>query len=187
MKTPMQLLCKRMIIRRFVDSDFEAFSDFLSNSAATRFLNFSPEQKTPEGARAFFDSVIESYETFHPIFSLAIVKKEHSAYMGSCGLSALEDGTGVECYYVLSPDYWGRGYAVEALTALFEYAFSELRIDKITARIHLENLPSQKVAESMGMTKQGEVYDSFASTEMSLFLISKSGFRGRSIEGSSRQ
>lgn len=177
MKIPTQLLSERVIIRRFVDSDFEAFLDFLRDSAATRFLNFTPDQKTPEGAKVFFDSVIESYKSSHPIFSLAIVQKEDDAYMGSCGLSALEDGTGVECYYVLSPDYWGRGYAVEALTGLFDYAFSELRIDKITARIHPDNLPSQRVAESMRMTYQGQVHDSFASAEMYLFLMSRNSYR----------
>lgn len=176
MKIPRQLLSERLIIRRFVENDFEAFFDFLGDNTATRFLSFAPEQKTPKGARAFFDSVIESYQSYHPIFSLAIVQKENGTYTGSCGLSPIEDGAGVECYYVLLPAYWGKGYAAEALTALFDYAFSELRIDKITARIHPENLSSLRVAESVGMTYQGDVYDPYASAQMCLFLITERSY-----------
>jgi ribosomal-protein-alanine N-acetyltransferase len=182
MKIPEQLVSERLIIRPFVLDDFEAFLDFLSDRDATRFLTFTPEQKTPEGAKAYFDSVIESYETYHPIFSLAIVQKEDGTYTGSCGLSPLEDGSGVECYYVLLPAYWGRGYAAEALTALFGYAFSELRIDKITARIHPDNSSSLKVANSMGMECRGNVYDSRISAEMGLFLIRENVYHKKLAE-----
>jgi len=178
MKTPKALVTERLIIRRFVVDDFDAFFDFLGDSEATRFLGFPPEQKTPDGARAFFDSVIESYRSHRPIFSLAIVRREDDTYLGSCGLSPLEDGAGVECYYVLLQEYWGRGYALEALVRLFDYAFTELRIDRITARIHPGNRSSRKVAESLGMEPQGTVYDPHLHTDMVLFSYERSCWPG---------
>ena len=173
MKIPSELTSDRLIIRPFRADDFKDFYRFLSCSEATRFLGFTCHQKTRDGAKAFFDSVIESYGSYRPIFSLAIIQKEDGGYTGSCGLSPLEDGTGVECYYVLMPGYWGRGLAAEALEALFGYAFSQLRIDRIVARIHPENGLSVEVAESLGMTHEGSEYDRRMAAEMRIYVLRK--------------
>ena len=146
-------------------------TNFLRDPEATRFLRFTPEQKTPEGARAFFDLVIESYTSIKPIVALAIIDRAAATYIGSCGLSPLKDGTGVECYYVLLPKYWGRGFATEAAAALFDYAFSELRIDKILAVIDQENHSSRRIAEGLGMENQGLVYDTKVSDYVNHFVL----------------
>ena len=173
MKIPDPLMTDRLIIRPYEEDDFGAFYDFLSDPEATRFLRFTPEQRTPEGARSFFDHVIESYAGIKPIIALAIIHKETATYIGSCGLSPLADGRGVECYYVLLPRYWGRGFAVEATTALFEYAFSQLRIDMILAVIDQGNDSSRRVAEQMGMEDQGLVYDEAVSAYVNHFVLWK--------------
>lgn len=171
MKIPDPFITDRLIIRPYEEEDFSAFYAFLQDPEATRYLRFTAEQKTAEGARAFFDLVIESYASTKPIVSLAIIHRESAAYIGSCGFSPLKDGTGVECYYVLLPKYWGRGFSVEAATGLFQYAFSELRIDKILAVISPENHSSRKVAERLGMENQGLVYDRAVSAYVNHFVL----------------
>jgi len=171
MKIPDPLTTDRLIVRPYEEDDFAAFYDFLSDPEATRFLRFTPEQKTPEGARAFFDLVLESYTSIKPIVALAIVHRATTTYIGSCGLTALADGTGVECYYVLLPRYWGSGYAVEAASALFDFAFSELRIDRILAVISPENQSSLRVAERLGMEDQGLVFDREVSEYVYQFVL----------------
>ena len=176
MKIPDQLLSDRLILRPYVEDDFGAFFDFLSDPTATRFLRFTKEQKTWHGAKAFFNDVIQSYAGYQPIFALAIIHKEKGTYLGSCGLSPLSDGIGVECYYVLLPSYWGRGFAVEAVSALFHYAFSELRIGKIIALVHPENHTSRQVAEQLGMTHQGLVFDKETGQNVNCYLLLKKDY-----------
>lgn len=171
MKIPGRLNTERLILRPYEEDDFAAFYDFLCDPAATRFLRFTDEQKSRHGASAFFDEVLASYAGHQPIFALAIIHKEKKDYIGSCGFSPLSDGTGLECYYAISPDHWGQGFAVEAVTAIFNYAFSELRIDRIVALVHPENHSSRKVAEELGMTYQDMIFDKEAGMNVDYFLL----------------
>ena len=176
MKIPNELITERLILRQYVEDDFDAFFNFLSDPTATRFLRFTEEQKTQHGARAFFYEVIQSYASYQPIFALAIIHKEKETYIGSCGLSPLSDGSSVECFYALLPSYWGSGFAVEAVSAIFRYAFSELRIEKIVAQIHPENRPSRHVAEQLGMMNQGMIVDKETGKNVNCFVLMKKDY-----------
>jgi len=147
MKIPKIIRTERLVLRPYAEDDFEAFFEFVCDAEATRYLRFTPEQKTHEGAKAFFNDVIDSYAGSKPLFVLAITCARAGQYMGSCGLVPLKDGTGVECYYVLLQQFWGRGFASEAVRALFGHAFTELRINRIVALIRKEYHHSQGVGE----------------------------------------
>ena len=76
--------------------------------------------------------------------------------VGTCGFTRFryEDDCG-EIGYVLSPEVWGRGYAVEALRALLSFGFGTLGLARIEARIIAGNEPSLRVTEKLGMTCEG--------------------------------
>lgn len=48
-------------------------------------------------------------------------------------------------------EYWNKGYATEAASACKEYAFNVLGYSEIFSYTTLKNIPSQKVAEKIGM------------------------------------
>jgi len=60
-----------------------------------------------------------------------------------------------EVGYDLMPKARGRGIATEAVRLVSAWAFKELRIERIELRTHPENLPSQRVAERAGFTREG--------------------------------
>lgn len=156
MKIPASLKTKRLIIRPCKPDDLPQMQRFFSNEEATRYLLMSPEEKTPEAIEGLLNSIISSYDTPEPIFALAISKKDNELYIGSCGLSRTPQGD-VEIYYALLPEYWGKGYGVEAMRKLFEYAFSELELDRLVASMHRDNLMSRKVADSLKMDYEESV------------------------------
>ena len=156
MKIPLSLETKRLIIRRCKSDDLPQMQRFFSSEEATRYLLMSPEEKTPEAIRRLLNSIISSYDAPEPIFALAIAQKDNGLYIGSCGLSRTPQGD-VEIYYALLPEHWGRGCAVEAMKKLFEYAFSELGIDRLVAWMHPDNLMSRRVADSLNMDYEGSV------------------------------
>lgn len=57
-----------------------------------------------------------------------------------------------EVGYVLSEDFWGKGFTTEATKKIIEYGFTELALIRIQARCFVENIGSQRVMEKAGMT-----------------------------------
>ena len=58
-------------------------------------------------------------------------------------------------HYSLLPDYWGQGYATEAVRGLIGYAFEELGLHRLEAGVATGNLASIRVLEKAGMTREG--------------------------------
>jgi RimJ/RimL family protein N-acetyltransferase len=156
MKIPRRLETERLIIRPCKPDDLPQMQCFFSSEESTRYLVMRPEEKTPEAIKRLLETIIASYCTSEPIFALAITPKDKDEYIGSCGLfrTPQED---MLIYYALLPEYRGNGYAVEAMKKLFEYAFSELGLDRLVADMHSDNLKSQRVAHSLKMNYEGGV------------------------------
>lgn len=60
-----------------------------------------------------------------------------------------------EVWYKFHKDYWGKGYATEALCSILKFGFQELRLHRIEAGCAVENIGSIKVLEKAGMQKEG--------------------------------
>lgn len=61
----------------------------------------------------------------------------------------LEDGS-VEIGYGLEPEYWGKGYATEAVIAAVDWAMKQPGVKRIEAETEPENTASQRVLEKAG-------------------------------------
>ena len=72
-----------------------------------------------------------------------------------------QQGRTAEIGYTLARDAWGHGYAVEAATALVEYLFDSLRVTRVEASLHPDNMASAQVLERTGMLFEGHTRSSF--------------------------
>jgi RimJ/RimL family protein N-acetyltransferase len=66
--------------------------------------------------------------------------------IGGCGLDP-GAGEDVELGYWLGVPYWGRGFATEAVRALIDHAFGDLRHDTLQAGARVSNPASRRVLE----------------------------------------
>ncbi len=155
MHIPDKIETERLLIRPFVQQDFDAFWSFMDDPEATRFMAFTGEQKTYDGAKALLETVIASYDGREPHCALAMTDRQTGHYIGSCGLSPLPDPGEIECYYTVLPQYWGNGYATKAMEAILTYAFREVGSSRVVAFVQKKNLASIRVAEKLGMTGEG--------------------------------
>jgi RimJ/RimL family protein N-acetyltransferase len=93
--------------------------------------------------------------------------------IGCVGIHPMEDVYHLSCeigYWVAEP-FWGRGVATSALIAATEYAFSQLHMIRVQARVFSNNPASARVLEKAGfqfegtmrksVLKRGEVLDQF--------------------------
>lgn len=55
-----------------------------------------------------------------------------------------------EIGYILHPDYWGRGFAYEALSVLVQRAFARFPVRALTADVDPENIASKCLLEKLG-------------------------------------
>lgn len=55
--------------------------------------------------------------------------------------------------------YWGRGYATEAIGLVADFGFEVLGLNKIEAGCHKENLGSRRAFERAGFSVEGELRD----------------------------
>jgi RimJ/RimL family protein N-acetyltransferase len=71
--------------------------------------------------------------------------------VGTAGLRPLEE-SGLEIFYSLAPDAWGRGYATEAARAVVEYGLGPLGLPGVLAEVDEGNAASVAVVKRLGMT-----------------------------------
>lgn len=86
----------------------------------------------------------------------AIELQASGRLIGACGLDlALYTGTPysspvVELYYRLGFDYWGKGYATEAVTETLRHAFEDLRVERVLAHAARDNTASINLLKRVG-------------------------------------
>jgi ribosomal-protein-alanine N-acetyltransferase len=76
--------------------------------------------------------------------------------LGQCGLAiqSVEGTLLPEIGYLIHRPYWRQGYASEAATGVRDYAFDVLARDLVISLIRPINIPSQGVAQKLGMQPQ---------------------------------
>jgi RimJ/RimL family protein N-acetyltransferase len=163
--TPSTLETKRLTIRQFTQEDFDNIVSLKKELKSTNF-------------NRLFKTIIDSYQCQEKRISYALILKSTGVFLGFCCLITLEDNMPMECYYFLRPEYWGNGYAIESLRKIFEYAFSELELDKIVAYIDQGNTRGWKVAERAGMKYMGNILrkDTNLKKNSMFFLIDKNDY-----------
>lgn len=93
---------------------------------------------------------------------------------GMAGFKGLPDETGeVEIGYGIDPAYRNRGYITEAVAALISWAFDDRRCHSVLAVTSKSNVPSNRVAEKLGMIVAEE------DGETRSWRISKEAWRNR--------
>ena len=100
--------------------------------------------------REYFEERISSDETV----SLLICEGDDPA--GSIGLKDIEQVAGTcEIGLWLAPEYHGQGYGTEASRLVTAYAFDELRMHRVQARVLADNAASHRIWEKLGFAEEG--------------------------------
>ncbi|KMM36498.1 GNAT family N-acetyltransferase [Guptibacillus hwajinpoensis] len=76
--------------------------------------------------------------------------------------------------YTIHNQYWRNGFGKEAVSAALEVAFRDLKFHRIEAHINLENRPSTKLAESVGMdfecVRKGFIFEGESWTDQLVYV-----------------
>jgi RimJ/RimL family protein N-acetyltransferase len=141
----------RLRLRRYVESEADLVHRLMGDP---RVMRYYPSVYDLEHSRNVLARILESYQ--NPGYSLLAVERRPDEFLGQIGLLHWDDVDAredVEVAYMLLPNYWGMGYAAEAAQACRDWAFVNLRPDRVVSFIAVENRPSIAVAERNGMRR----------------------------------
>ena len=110
-----------------------------------------------EMAEQYVASKLKLFESGKGI-CFAVILSAEDILIGLVILKKIEEThRNAEVGYWIGKDYWNKGYATEAATAVVNYAFDELKLQRIYAHCFSRNPSSGKVLSKIGMTHEGKL------------------------------
>jgi len=102
---------------------------------------------------------MNGHPTYPELGLWATIHKETGKFIGRCGLLPweIDDRLEVEIAYLLDKSFWHQGLATEAAQGILKYGFEKLNLSRLICLMDPENIPSQRVAERIGMTLERKV------------------------------
>lgn len=146
---------EHLLFRPLLLSDLDDLAALYADPEVMRFLG-GPRSK--EEVHQILNRYIREYETYgHSFF--ATLEKSDRRFIGQCGLltQEIEGQPEVELAYLLAPQYWQRGLALEGTQALKNYGLQQLGFPRLISLIPPENKPSIYIAEKIGMQYERDV------------------------------
>ena len=91
-----------------------------------------------------------------PYFAWGIEWKDRTGFLGQCLLAKAPLPDSTEIGWRLLRTSWSQGIATEAASAVLRHAQGDLRVGRLVALIHPDNLASRRVAEKIGLRLTSE-------------------------------
>lgn len=119
------------------------------------WLNFARTVPTVEETEI---NIREHYSKFLLRKSLRfhIFHKESNQFLGVVGLNHINwEIPKLEIYYWIDSRAGGKGYMTEAVQAACDFAFQELKANRVEVRVATKNKVSRRIPEKLGFTLEG--------------------------------
>ena len=156
-----QLRTPRLFLRRFRESDVEAFARYRSDPAVARYQGWDAPYPI-EQAREFVSAMATAQaDVPGEWLQFAVARAGDGSLVGDCALAPqAHEARTVEIGFTIAPEHQGRGYAREAVSLLLRYLFGQLGKHRVTASCDSRNAPSVRVLEAVGMRREGHLVES---------------------------
>ncbi len=150
------LTTNRLLLRQLRATDAEAIFAMRSDPVGMEFMGQEPHQ-TVEETQKLIQRLHTFYEQHNSLFWGVTLKGEDTV-IGTCALFSFNfDFHYAETGYDLHRDYWGKGIASEAMSAVLTYSFTELGLHRIEADVAPDNTRSKNLLLKLGFTFEGNL------------------------------
>ena len=145
---------ERLTLRRLTEGDAEFYCRLVNEPSWIRNIG-DRGIRTPDDAANFIRAkTLPGYEALG--FGLyAVERRTDGVPMGLAGLVRRDTLPGPDIGFAFLPEYWGKGYALEAARAVTEYARDTLGITRLLAIVSPHNAPSCRLLEKLGFASEG--------------------------------
>ena len=152
----MEIQTGRLTIRPVVESDLAGLLAIHSVDDVNRFLPYVTWTGMAD-AQAWFERATKR-QNDGVSMQFVLVEKSSNTVVGSCVLFDIEtDNARAELGYAIGKPYWRSGLMREALTAFISFAFCDLALRRLDARVDPENVASHQLLLGLGFTHEGRL------------------------------
>lgn len=149
-----RLETERTLLRKITLDDVQEMFEYCSDEDVAKYTTWHAHQKI-EDTIGFIHFLLHRYEHKQPA-SWGIEDKTSGKLIGTCGYVMWNPAhSKAEIGYALSKKYWGKGYMTETAGKVVEFGFTAMRLARIEAVCHPENIGSSRVMEKVGMKYEG--------------------------------
>jgi RimJ/RimL family protein N-acetyltransferase len=143
----------RLILRPPCADDFDAWTAFMADAEAMRFLG-GPQP--PAGAWRSLVMMTGAW-VISGFSNFSVIEKTSGHWIGRTGPWQPEGWPGPEIGWAFDRSAWGKGDATEAAQCCLDYAFDTLGWDRVVHPIAPANAASIAVAQRIGSTLLGPI------------------------------
>ncbi|MBS1168911.1 MAG: acetyltransferase family protein [Proteobacteria bacterium] len=150
----MILATPRLVLAPWTEQDRAPFAALNADPEVMRYF---PKTLTTDESNALVDRLLGMWAE-HGYGLSAVRRRQDDAFIGMVGIQkvlnpAYPFAPAVEVGWRLAKAFWRQGYASEAARATLAHGFDVLELAEIVAFTAVDNLPSQAVMGSLGMTR----------------------------------
>jgi [ribosomal protein S5]-alanine N-acetyltransferase len=149
------ILTTRLRIRPFEPGDAGPMMDVYGDPEVMRYIPGGP-LADEHAVQTIMDEQLVAHAARGYAYYLVELAADGSV-VGDAGFGRFEPTGDVELGYTFARGAWGHGYATEAAAACLAAGMAGLDVPRIVAVADVENAASHRVAERIGMRRDGEI------------------------------
>jgi [ribosomal protein S5]-alanine N-acetyltransferase len=172
----------RLILRKTTSRDIPDIFVYSSDVQVTRYLRWGPHQTLTE-TENYIQGVLDEYHEGRDGPWMIELKPSHTV-IGHIHLMDMSlQHSKAQVGFVLARAFWNKGIMTEALTAVLEYSFTGIGLNRVEGLCTSVNRAAARVLEKVGMTKEGDLrdylYQKGAFWDFSIYAILRQEFSRR--------
>ena len=165
MRVPIET--QRLILRPFEAADARAAYGWFGDPVVMRFTPRGPDRNIEETTTRLAN--YQEHQIAHGFSKWITLDRRMKLPIGDSGLLVLKDYGWIDLGFRLVQPCWGKGLATEMASAWVRAAFGELRLDRVRAFVHPENLASIRVLAKLRFREERR--DTIMGMNSILFLL----------------
>jgi len=161
---------ERLSLRRVTVDDAQFILTLLNEPSFLRYIGDKQVRNLEDARQYILNGPVASWERNN--FGLCLVElKESQTPIGMCGLVKREELPEPDIGFALLPDFWDKGFAFEAATAVLQDARERLRLDRVLAITSLDNDASINLLQRLGFNFERVIKLSPEKEQLRLFAF----------------
>lgn len=146
------LSTRRLVLRAPVLEDIDDLVTLANDREIAEMTSRLPYPYTLQDAQSYVGAVLDGTSIGH---IYAVTLADTGRLIGMCSVEMRARSKGLEVGYWIGRNWWGKGYATEASSAVVDLAFKVTGTDEIFAACRVNNVGSRRVLIKQGFAFAG--------------------------------
>ena len=152
---------ERLLIRPFRLDDVGAFVAWRNDPDVAKYQDWLLPYSMEEAEKTVSELIDMDGPKDKEWWMAVVANPDTDEPLGELAVHLTWDGRTAEVGYTFAKAQWGKGYAVEALAALVDYLFEEVKVTRQFGMLDPDNPASAMVLERTGFLFEGHTKSSF--------------------------